>query len=80
MGTELSKNVNFNNNPSADKLKSRLEKYRISRGIQVPSASSTASVQMDQKEEELVRELESEKVKYVSPSLYRGVCRIFATA
>ncbi len=50
------------NSCSADKLKSRLEKHRISRGIQGPT---DASAQADQREEELIGQLESEKAKSV---------------
>ena len=50
-----------------DKLKSRLEKHRISRGIQGAADASTTSVQADQREGELIGQLESEKAQLVGP-------------
>lgn len=48
----------------ADKLKSQIEKYRIARGIQALT-DVLSTVESDKKEESLMKELESEKAKYV---------------
>ena len=50
---------------SADKLKSQLEKHQIARGIEVPTAGASTSVEPDRREEELKRMLESEKTRCV---------------
>ena len=49
---------------AADKLKSQIEKYRIARGLQGTSADSATSG-LDEKEEQLKRELEAEKERYI---------------